>query len=182
MCTIYVPPSAPLLMTAAKVLQRGDACRHHFKGIKARDECRKNKRRRDRFGLYTHCPAPYHELYRSTSCWCPPPWRRLRRFLAKILIVVCLNGSWSAVDCKEQADKGQFGLCTPCRHENTRQPTPQTVKTRFVAKKLQNFHPNTTINLWRRGNISNLPVRFGAWARLRRRRSQLSSPLYPLML
>ena len=23
--------------------------------------------------MYTHCPAPDHELYKSTSCWCPPP-------------------------------------------------------------------------------------------------------------
>ena len=30
---------------------------------------------------------------------------------------------------------------------------------------------NTTINLWSHDNINNLPVRSGAWARMRRRRS-----------
>ena len=67
--------------------------------------------------MHTHHPAPVHELYKSTSCWCSPrPWRWLRHCLAAMPIATYLNGSWSVMGCERTGREGA-GLVSKCNNQ-----------------------------------------------------------------
>ena len=119
----YRPPSAPSPLAAAEVLCSGGSQCYQFKWVKARDEWRKNKVRRGRFGLYNLRPLLLLSCTNHRCPLAPPrPWQRRRRFSSAELIASHRNGSHTVVDSERIGGGGA------------------------------DWSWNTTINPWRRRN------------------------------